>query len=246
MHPQLTINLLEELVKMIYRKATSIVFVFFGMLSCIHAQAQNLKDDMEKMVQYYSKLQDMNMVSKVSYSSGANKKYALVSQCVLVKKGNSFLYSTDDSEVLISESSSVMIQKKDKRIIYKLNTKEEYLKATKNMQLGGVDSIMAMNDSLTYVGTSNGIKRYRLRNSRRAIFEVEVLLDSANYSLQSLVYHYRMKDGSTPVAKIQFTYPTVGGAAADQLLESKYIIRKDKLVKLTSAYTSYELVIVEE
>jgi hypothetical protein len=231
-----------------YRCLQPLLICLLTCLLSMPLPGQDLKQDMEKMVQNYTRQENLSIKTQVRFYNsavaGARPTMSITSS--VKKRGTAYLYETSDSDILINEQFLLMVHRKDKKIVYKPHTKEQYSASLRNMTTANIDSILTLNDSIRYLGIKNGGRTYSIFNARASIRHADITFDSSDARLRYIVYHYAKGKEAAAKAEIEFIYEEAATGKEDSFLESHYVERKNKILVPAPAFKAYKVMEVNE
>jgi hypothetical protein len=206
--------------------------------------SQDLKKDMQNMVSYYNNAASLSINIKVNVYQDKSSSASLAQNAKIRKKGRNFFYELNDTRMLLSEKSLLMIHENEKDILCRDITSKEYDEFLKNFITSNLDSVISSYDSLKFKGNIDNDKYYVVYTPKGAIVKTDLYINASSHGLSKLVYYYNDLLGAYYKVEIFFNNSTAT-VDNDVFSEEKYIIKSGGKYKLTPAYSNYHLIIAE-
>lgn len=206
--------------------------------------AQNIADDLKKMNALNQKTDQIHAQLTVKiYASEEDKTPSITQHYEIKKKGQALYYKIDQNRMLMNSSCVLMINDKDKSVLYTKSTGQAV--PEQNMMNINMDSLVKAYDSVQYKGTKNEQKHYVLHKKGSPIPTIEIYFDVNGTSISKLVYHYnKTMYPENNLVEINYTKWNYSPQfAADEFSEKKYVASVNNKLQLTAILKGYKLTI---
>lgn len=182
------------------KKAGVLIILVF----CQVAFSQNYAIDIKKCVAYIESQSLLNLNVRMKVFPTSTTKVPDVTDISLLRNGKKYYYQIKGIEMLLSESSMLMVNHSANLILIKDLDKKEIKKLNKTI-LPASDSVTQNYDSVRYEKTGT-LKKYSLYVTGEPYTVMEVYLD-AEEKMSKVVYWYNPGEkGTIHKAEIEYVY----------------------------------------
>lgn len=213
-----------------------------------HLFAQDFKEDYKRAQEKYAGLKNFSCSMRVDLYEKINAPAPEETmKTVIKKKGNSYLYETDNNVLLINEKCLLNINRDQRRIVYTVKEKNTENQDHKNELTTLMDSLLNRNDSVLFKGVEGGKKKYIVHTSSASIIRSEIYLDQHTGLCSKLVYYYKA-DRYTGSEKVIVEYEHMNESPVfgeDDFSEKKYATYNGKVLKPAPAYSNYKTTVID-
>jgi hypothetical protein len=214
--------------------------------SCSILSAQDFSSDMKQMHDWYTHQEILGLEMKASIYSSPTTISSTQNGALQKKRGN-FFYKLDDSEMLVTDSSLIMISRYNKRIIFrKISPKERHaLEQSTYGAAGKIDSLIDKYDSIKYELTYDKLKHYTVYISKKVIMKTELWLEESTGVLRRMVYYYNPSLYKS-LYKAEIVLTETSPASPEIFAQERVIQKTGKTYNPAPGFKNYELKIVND
>jgi len=203
--------------------------------------SQDLKQDLDKIQTFYTGPGYLTVEIKATVVQNGTRSE--VYQAKLWKKDEKFFYDLKGSQMLMTPSHLLMIHQKEKNLLYSEITEKQYNDFKKNIISCNMDSIIATYDSTRFLGVNDGSKHYKIYSGNNTISSTDLFLDQKSGAFKKIIYHYDSRIWGQGY-QVQIDFDNSLASFPDELLsENKYLLREGNILKPTSAYHHFNLIL---
>ncbi len=212
------------------------------------ATSQNLKTDLQKMKNAYTEAKGFQ--TEVDVKIYQEEKFIGTKKAMIKKTKENYFYTVDDISILLNEEYSVMINKKQKVIVFgKKEAGASDLYATVDQfKLEQMDSLFNKNKEWEFKGITNQQKHYTLKNKEDLISKTELFINEKNHTIQKVIFYYNEElSGGKNMVVINYKNTKINPAfSKDVFSETNYIKNVNGAWITTASYKDYDLINVSE
>jgi len=213
---------------------------------CVDCFAQDIKADLQEMQNRYQNAQNFYTqisISAISLNSADKSSYKQKTE--IWKQGENYAYTVDDKMMLINAESVIMLDSKNKILIYQSRPKDKSQLPNQTL-IPQVDSLLKQYKKIEYKGNTNGCRKYHITTDKSAVYKADLYINTSTYFLDKMVYWYE-----EPIAEqhnqitMEFKNTTLQPVIeAGFFSEKKYIIKTGKDIKLQPSMKDYQLMVI--
>lgn len=208
------------------------------------AIAQDFKEALLKMKALYAGAPRLHVIMSVKAFDSASPSTLFYDQKAEVKKeAENYFYNFDGVEMLLNENYLLMLNHKQKQILY---TKKNAMPSGqfKNSFQFNLDSILSVYGKYSYVDTKNGMNHFRITHKKGAsIKQTEMYFTVDSGKISRIEYLYPSGQQVTIQFELLDKEPSFETMAFS---EREYIIVNDTQVLPVPKWNNYKLVNGEE
>jgi hypothetical protein len=211
------------------------------------SSAQNYKEDLKLMNKRYATLENFyTEMSMKNYGTATSKQPNFIQAGKIRIQNFQFYYTFDDMDMLINKKYSIMVDKKNKTIVYKKLAKAPKA-GDQDLEtiMPDFDKVMEVYDSVVYKGNKNGIKHYTIY-PKMQFKSVELFLRTDGV-ITKLVYYYSQNATNMKKIVIEFNNSTITPTfSKNQFSEKKYFTISGSNATPANSYKNYKLLKVKD
>lgn len=208
--------------------------------------AQDYKADLKLMNKRYATLENFyTEMSIKNYATVKSKQPNFVQVGKIRIQDFQFYYTFDDMDMLINKKYSIMVDKKNKTIVYKKLAKAPKA-GDQDLEtiMPDFDKVMEVYDSVVYKGKKDGVKHYIIY-PKLQFKSVELFLKTDGV-IKKIVYYYEPNMVNMKKVVIEFNKSTITPTfVKNQFSEKKYFTMSGSTATTTSSYKNYKLLQVK-
>lgn len=152
-------------------------------------QAQDIKEDITKLLSYYEDVENMYIQMESSVHEGQN--ITTVSS-IVKRSGEQYLYQMSEQVMLINSRYIIMVDKRNHNITYDKWTDAKAKQLIKN-NIPDPNELFKRYETITYKGEKEGLKHYHLHGEKEQMSDLDLFFDSQKGTVKKCIYRYNPK-----------------------------------------------------
>ena len=214
----------------------------------VSGQKTSYATDFKRISEAYSDAKNFSAdVVVFSYKDKDQEKGDLLGKGMIRKADKNYYSKFMGEEMITNNHCAVIVDSNYKEVtIFQDNKKV----MPGQFSLSQMDSMLKKQDSVSYLGSQNGLKHYVLYNKHSVIMKIDMYVGEKDHFIKRLVYYYAAsgKDESYDMYKMDIYYNNIklDKVSDSYFSEKKYIEYKGSTPQLTATYRKYKLIIADK